>query len=216
MTAPRDIDAARFQGAPALLVLAPLRLEARAVRRGAPHVTVLRAGMGPRRARAAAARVAQMPGAAIAVVGVAGALSDSLNAGDLVVATEVRGPDGMTTCVDADLIAGDLRRQGLRAVAGPVVSTARLTRGADRRALGAGGALAVGVESAWLAQAADGRPFAVVRAVVDTPRRELYRPFATAAGGIKALRALTAAAPVLADWAARVRDPHTRKLPIRG
>jgi 4-hydroxy-3-methylbut-2-enyl diphosphate reductase len=201
---------------PGLLCLVPLRLEARAVRRGAPDARVVRTGMGPRRARAAAVRAAQMPARAVAVLGVAGALSDSLSAGDLVVATEVRGPDGTTTCVDADLIAGDLRRQGLRVVAGPVVSTARLTRGADRRALGEGGAVAVDMESAWLAHAANGRPFAVVRAVVDTPRRELHRPFATAAGGIKALRAVKAAAPVLADWAARVRDPHTRKLPIRG
>jgi 4-hydroxy-3-methylbut-2-enyl diphosphate reductase len=207
---------ARFEGAPALLVLSPLRLEARAVRRGAPNVTVVRTGMGPRRSRDAALRAAGMPGRAVAVLGVAGALSDSLNAGVLVVASEVRGPGAAVACPGAEDLAGALRRRGLQAVAGPVVSSERLVRGADRRALGAGGAVAVDMESAWLAAAAGGRPFAVLRAIVDTPGRELYRPLATVAGGMKALRAVKAAAPVLADWAARVPDPHTRKLPIRG
>jgi 4-hydroxy-3-methylbut-2-enyl diphosphate reductase len=40
-----------------LLALAPLRLEGRAVAAGAPGATVLRTGMGPRRAGAAAARI---------------------------------------------------------------------------------------------------------------------------------------------------------------
>jgi 4-hydroxy-3-methylbut-2-enyl diphosphate reductase len=58
------------------------------------------------------------------------------------------------------------------------------------------------MESAWLAPAAAGRPFAVLRVVLDTPARELHRPFATAAGGLAAWRSLRRAAPALALWAA--------------
>jgi 4-hydroxy-3-methylbut-2-enyl diphosphate reductase len=57
------------------------------------------------------------------------------------------------------------------------------------------------MESAWLAPAAAGRPFAVLRVVLDTPSREVFRPFATLAGGVAAWRALRRAAPALALWA---------------
>jgi 4-hydroxy-3-methylbut-2-enyl diphosphate reductase len=69
--------------------------------------------------------------------------------------------------------------------------------GRARAALAATGAVAVDMESAWLAAAAadPDRPLAVVRAVLDGPGRELADPR-------PALRALRAAAPVLAEWAA--------------
>jgi 4-hydroxy-3-methylbut-2-enyl diphosphate reductase len=57
------------------------------------------------------------------------------------------------------------------------------------------------MESAWLAEAARGRPFAVLRVIVDTPGRGLRRPVATVAGGVRALRALRRAAPALRSWA---------------
>src|SRR5262249_2113633 len=63
------------------------------------------------------------------------------------------------------------------------------------------GALAVDLESAWLAAAADGRPVAVVRAISDTSRRPLLSP-APLAGGLRAPRSLRAARPVLARWGA--------------
>ena len=74
-------------------------------------------------------------------------------------------------------------------------------RGAERFALAGEGVLAVDMESAWLAPAATGRPFAVLRVVLDTPAREIYRPLATLAGGLTAWRALRRAAPALALWA---------------
>ncbi len=63
------------------------------------------------------------------------------------------------------------------------------------------GACAVDMESFWLAPAAAGRPFAVLRAVSDGPRHEFWRP-AIVHAGIAALRRLRRAAPVLAEWAA--------------
>jgi 4-hydroxy-3-methylbut-2-enyl diphosphate reductase len=56
------------------------------------------------------------------------------------------------------------------------------------------------MESFWLARAAAGRPFAVLRAVSDGPRHEFWRP-AIVTQGIAALRSLRRAAPSLAAWA---------------
>jgi len=56
------------------------------------------------------------------------------------------------------------------------------------------------VREAWLASLADSHRFAVLRVVSDGPGHELFsaRVFAH---GIRALRALRAAAPALATWA---------------
>src|SRR5204862_125250 len=71
----------------------------------------------------------------------------------------------------------------------------------EREELRRAGAIAVDMESAWLAAAAGARPLAVVRVVVDTPGRELRRPLATARGGLRALRTLRRAVPALQTWA---------------
>ena len=66
--------------------------------------------------------------------------------------------------------------------------------------LGAGGALAVDMESVWLAAGAAGRPFAVVRVVLDSPSHELLRPGAPL-GAVRTARALRrAAATALQSW----------------
>ena len=190
-----------------LLVLAPLRIEARAVRRGlGPGAHVLPTGMGPR--HALTAPVARFPGNAVAVSGFCGGLDPSLVPGELVVATEVRGPDGVIACPGAGVLAGALRRRRLRVRLGPIVSTSRIVRGAERERLAATGALAVDMESAWLAGAAGGRPLAVVRAVVDTSAREITRPLALVNGAGRAYWALRQAAAVLSEWAAAV-GPRT-------
>ena len=82
-----------------------------------------------------------------------------------------------------------------------MASADHVVRGAERAALAGEGALAADMESAWLAPAAAGRPFAVLRVVLDTPEREFHRPLATLAGGVTAWRALRRAAPALALWA---------------
>ena len=65
---------------------------------------------------------------------------------------------------------------GVRVRSGSVVSVAKLALGDRRAQLHAAGAIAVDMESAWLAAAARGRPFGVVRVVLDSPSHELLRP----------------------------------------
>jgi 4-hydroxy-3-methylbut-2-enyl diphosphate reductase len=185
-----------------LLVLTPLRIERAAVRRRLPGAMVMRSGMGAADSRAAAFVAAGIPADAVAVAGFCGAVAGGLRAGDVVVASEVRGPEGVTVCAVRPVVAA-LAAQGIVPITGPIASADHVVHGAERGALAATGALAVDMESAWLASAAAGRPFAVVRVVLDTPSRELYRPLATLAGGVAAWRALRRAAPALALWARR-------------
>jgi 4-hydroxy-3-methylbut-2-enyl diphosphate reductase len=143
-----------------LTICTPLGFEARAVRRGltqpagaagtpgAPEeAEVIRTGYGPRRSAAAAARLAARPpdqrAGALAVAGVGGALSADLSTGDIVVASEVRDAAGhVVACPSAPLLAGELRRAGLRVLVGPVVTVDKLVRH-DHAALAAAGAIAV-------------------------------------------------------------------------
>ncbi len=193
-------DAPRIQ----LLVAAPLAIEAFALRGAGPGVRVVRAGMGPRRAERAAQRLAQEPAAAFAVAGVCGALDERFEPGDLVVASALIDPHGGRIDVPSAALAAALARAGLRVHIGAIACVARLADGQPRADLARRtGACAVDMESFWLAPAAAGRPFVVLRAVSDGPRHELFRP-AIVAQGIAALRSLRAAAPVLAAWAAEI------------
>jgi 4-hydroxy-3-methylbut-2-enyl diphosphate reductase len=185
-----------------LLIAAPLAVEAIALRAHARGVRVVRTGMGWRRAARAAARLAREPADAIAVAGVCGALDPSLAPGDLVVATELVGPDGSRIPTPhGDALAAALASAGLRVSRGAIAGVAKLRDGSAREALARRtGACAVDMESFWLAAAAAGRPFAVLRSVSDGPRHPFFRPHIVAQG-IAALRALRAAAPALAAWA---------------
>jgi 4-hydroxy-3-methylbut-2-en-1-yl diphosphate reductase len=197
-----------------LVVFAPLRLEARAVRAGLPAATVVRTGMGPRRAAGSASAAASTYGRdvrAVAVAGVCGGLEPGMRPGDIVLASEVRGPDGaVARCPSPALLAAALRAAGLRVHVGPIASVERLASGPARSKLAASGAIAVDMESWWLASAltdlADltgsvGQPFAVVRVVVDTAEHRLVRPGVVGAG-VHALRVLRTAAAFLGPWAA--------------
>jgi 4-hydroxy-3-methylbut-2-enyl diphosphate reductase len=184
-----------------LLVIAPLRIERAALRRGLPDVPVLRCGMGAARARATALVAAGISADVVAVAGFCGAVGDDLRAGDVVVASEVRGPEGITRCASGPVVAALATLGTERVQVGPVACVDHLVYGRQRAVLAGEGVLAVDMESAWLAPAAAGRPFAVVRVVLDTPAREIYRPVATLVGGLRAWRALRRAAPALAIWA---------------
>ncbi len=224
-----------------LTVCAPLRVEARALRRGLraagvadSQVRVVRTGYGPARAAASAATIAASasrppelagsqhgpvgsqpalagspPGLAeaapgmLAVGGVAAALAADLRVGDVVVASEVSDGTITVECPSAPLLAGELRRAGLRVRTGPVVTVARLVRDGERAALAATGAIAADMESAPLLAAAGGWPAVVVRAISDTPDRPVVS-LRTVTGGMAALRSLRQAAPALARWAAAV------------
>ncbi len=205
-----------------LLLCAPLRVEAEALRRGLRNlsdlgqaVQVLRTGYGPARSAAVAAGIAGSEHVALAVGGVAGGLTDDLRVGDVVVAAEVTdaGPDGIVVpsaaaaraqarqCPSAPLLAGELRRAGLRVHVGPLATVHRLVKTSVHAHLAAAGVIAVDMESAPLLTGAGSRPAVVVRAISDTPAHPLVSP-RTVTGGIAALRSLRQAAPVLARWAA--------------
>jgi 4-hydroxy-3-methylbut-2-en-1-yl diphosphate reductase len=193
------------------VVCTPLAVERAALRRRLGAVPVVRSGMGRRRSAAAATRLAAAGPRPVLVAGLAGALDPRLRPGDLVVATEVRRAGAAPAPVPtAAPLAAALRRLGLRVHLGPLVSHPAPVHGAARVGLAAAGALAVDMESAWLGAAAGGGPFAVVRAVVDTPGAPLLRP-GTAVRGLAALRALRRAAPALHDWLAAT-GPRTVEL----
>jgi 4-hydroxy-3-methylbut-2-enyl diphosphate reductase len=183
-----------------LLLVAPMRIEARLL--GKP---ARRSGIGPRRARRAAGVLKTSPHDAVAIAGFAGALVPELEPGDVVVASELRARDGrvVTECPGAEVIAGMLRRHGLAAHVGPLVSVrAPVVGGRARSELReSSGALAADMESAWLAPAAAGRPLVVARVILDAPGHGV--------GAARAARALKSLAEVLGEWAANV---HPREL----
>ena len=183
-----------------VLMLAPLAIEARAARAGAPWADVHRTGMGPKRSRRAASIARGASGRPMMIVGFCGALDLDLEPGDVVLASELRGPTGTTPCADPSILAGHLRRAGLNVRIGPVASTQRLVMRDRRQALQRTGALAVDMESAWLAPGADAWPLVTLRVVVDTHERELHHPLRTAAGAACAYRALREACRRVEGW----------------
>jgi 4-hydroxy-3-methylbut-2-enyl diphosphate reductase len=183
-----------------LLVLAPLRLEANAVRRGlrAASSRVQRTGMGAARSRKSVTGESKPgPFGAMVVMGTAAGLADDLGPGDLVVATEVSDGDSTVPLPGADLLAAELRRAGLPARAGKIVTVPKIVKAAERKALAAEGYLAADMETAALVGAAGERPVAVIRAVSDTGLGP-----GMVSGGLAALRSLRLAAPVAERWAA--------------
>ena len=190
-----------------LVVAAPLRLEASALRRGASGLRVLRSGAGPARARRAVEALQRDAAAALLVAGVCGALDPALEPGDVLVASELRhplrSPEGRVRALDYDALYEALASLGLRVRVGAIVGSDHVVRGPERARLFETGARAVDMESPWLAAAAGERPFGVVRVVVDGPEYELLRP-AALGRGLRALRTLSALAPGLQRWAAQV------------
>jgi 4-hydroxy-3-methylbut-2-en-1-yl diphosphate reductase len=184
-----------------IVVLAPLSVEARAVRSGAPWARVHQIGMGPRRAARSAQLASGSAGRAVLIAGFCGALDPDLEPGDVVLASELRGPTGTTPCDDPAILAGVLRRGGLRVRIAPVASSQRLVLGERRRMLHRTGAVAVDMESAWVAPAARARPLVTLRVVLDTYRRELHRPLRTVAGAAIAYRTLRRACALAEEWA---------------
>src|SRR5260221_13862637 len=107
-----------------LVVCSPLRLEARAVRRGlGDRGEVRRSGYGAARAAAQADRLRHDTFGILAVGGTGGGLTPDLSPGDLVVGTQVARADSgaSVSCPSAPLLAGELPRAGLRAPAGKIV-----------------------------------------------------------------------------------------------
>jgi hypothetical protein len=190
---------------PGLLVCAPLRVEALALRRGLPRGVVRCTGYGARSGHQVEA-LARKPAQALAVAGVGVAADDDLRPGDVVVATEVVGarPEDVVRCPSAPLVAHALWRRGCRVRTGRVRTVDRLVSAAEAGRLGADGTLAIDLESALLAPAARGRPLAVVRVVVDTPSRPLARADLPLRGAAALVR-LGDVGAALKEWARAVR-----------
>jgi 4-hydroxy-3-methylbut-2-enyl diphosphate reductase len=189
-----DDNPERAAGA-GLLVLAPLRFEANAVRRGLRESTsrVVRTGM--RGGKAEPSQWGTFGG--MVVMGTSAALAADLKPGDLIVATEVTDGERTVKLPGADMIAGELRRAGLSARAGKVRTVSSLVKSSQRSLLAADGSLVADMESLPLVAGAAGRPVAVIRAVSDGG----VGP-GMVAGGLAALRSLRLAAPVAEAWAA--------------
>ena len=152
---------------------------------------------------------------AVAVAGLCAGIDPALEAGDVVCATELRrrrrhDRRGCRTAQCSSTLSGD----GASAfTSGTLASTDRIL-GPAERGRRFDGALAVDMESAWLAAGADGRPFAVVRVVADKAGRRLTDP-RMAIAGPRALRSLRRVGGALAEWAATVapRDNLAQPLP---
>jgi 4-hydroxy-3-methylbut-2-en-1-yl diphosphate reductase len=178
------------------VLFTPLRVEHAALCGAARGMRVVRTGMGPRRAAATAAASAHSADAVL-VAGLAGAQTAHIHPGDVVVASEIRGGQaGSVQIPSAPLLAGALRRLGLTVHVGPIGSVPSIAwKTADPNLL------AVDMESAQLAPAS--APFAVVRAIVDTPDHPLWHP-GTLLRGFAGLRVLKTCQPALQQWAAAI------------
>ena len=187
---------------PALLLLVPLAVERAVVLGATGDAVVRRVGMGPRRAVAAAREAHGAAAGAVAVIGFCGALTDDLRPGDVVVADSVGVDGGGRLALEGGPLVAALRAAGVwRVRRGPIVSSPRIARGPARARLARQGAVAVDMESAWLARGAGGRPFVVLRVVADTPATSAARPVAAMRGFLAAARSLRRAAPAVAQWA---------------
>lgn len=209
---------------PSFLLLCPLPPEALAARiglqqGGAVKGRVSIVGMGPSRARRAAARLASVlpDGLPVVVLGVGGALRGGLAAGDLVVANALGTADadgrGLVVTrrpvqLDArssafsDQVAAALSDRFVSTQQAAMLSAGRTAKGPERAVLAESGAVICDTESYWLSRLAERRPFAVVRSVVDSPDRELLS-LQTVTGGVIGLKRLADVARVLASLLAR-------------
>jgi 4-hydroxy-3-methylbut-2-en-1-yl diphosphate reductase len=189
-------------------VLTPLRLERATLTGALTSSRLVTTGMGARRSGEFTPPAGQGP---VIIAGLAGGLAAQVGPGDLVVADELRGAGAPIPVRSAQLLAGALRRLGLRVHVGPVYSSETIVHGERRRELAATGGLAVDQESAWLARRLiehdPSTPLAVVRAVVDTSDKPLLAP-GTPVRSLLALRSLRRAAPALEQWAAAAGEPR--------
>lgn len=185
------------------IFLAPLRLEALALRLGAPHSCIERIGMGPIRSaqacRSISARIA--PERPIVLAGVAGALVDGLHPGDVVVANSLSAMNGakpvmLTGACD---LATELEHYGHVVHVGPILSSSSIVRGDAARAdAAARGAVAVDMESLWCAPLALAHPFYVVRVILDLPGHDVVS-WGMPRASLIAFRALARVARVLTN-----------------
>ncbi|MGH9172127.1 MAG: 4-hydroxy-3-methylbut-2-enyl diphosphate reductase [Acidimicrobiales bacterium] len=161
----------------------------------------------------------------VAFVGSATALAADLRLGDLVVASELRtlgsgaASAGTSSTAEtarvprralpgAELLAAEIRRNGLGARTGAVASSAAALSWRQRAALADSGVLALDVHSAPATASFAGRPTAVVLTVAElSADRSAGAPGAAGIGGVRALGSLLGVRAALDCWA-RATGPH--------
>jgi len=154
------------------------RFVAQRGRLGQTPVVLARTGEGRARAAAADVLLDRFHPRLVVVVGIAGALSPTLQPGDLVVADEVRDSGEPIAAPDADWVSRALRHANT--VAGTAISTSRILCTAAEKAEARLGQpedrpATVDLESAAFARAAVKReiPYLILRAVSDAADEEL-------------------------------------------
>ena len=180
-----------------LILAAPLRLEAALIASAVRGAPVHKTGMGPARARAAAGELGGQRRASGARRSASAAGSTSPRCpGEVIVAEEVyAAPDENhreqpVRCDLAGRLVGRLTGLGLKVRLGNVVCVSKLALGERRAELHAGGAIAVDMESVWLAAGAAG---AAVRRRARGPRQPQPRAAPPAGGRRGAARRARAA-----------------------
>lgn len=183
--------------------LAPLGIEAVAIRRGARDGAIERIGMGRARAtKSCAALAARLePSRPVVLLGVCGAIDADLRAGEVVVASSLCSSDGalQQELRDPAQVVELLRSGGLSVRTGTIACSERIVKGEERAQIKQTGALAVEMEALWCLELAKSRPFAVVRVVLDVVGREVLSA-QTPLAFVKAARSLASAARSLMAW----------------
>jgi 4-hydroxy-3-methylbut-2-enyl diphosphate reductase len=189
----------------ALLIATPLRIEHALISSAATGARVHKTGMGPERSRRAVEGLAAEPGRGLLVLGFCGGLDADSVPGEVIVAEQLYAADDeghlleRVVCDRAGELLARVAGRGLKVRSGHIVSSQKLALGERRAQLHAAGAIAVDMESVWLAAAAGDRPFGVVRVVLDSPEHELLR-LQAAGSALRAATALRRVAAALHDW----------------
>jgi 4-hydroxy-3-methylbut-2-en-1-yl diphosphate reductase len=149
-------------------VVAAMGVEAWAVRRRAPRMRVVRAGIG-------LASLDEPITTPVALsVGLAGGLLAEHEPGTVVIPSRVGTPGGGAVDCDpawVEALRGAARRLGYVPVEDPLATTPALVTDAERHRLAAQGFVAVDMESAGIAALAS--RVAVLRVILDTPVHEI-------------------------------------------
>jgi 4-hydroxy-3-methylbut-2-enyl diphosphate reductase len=189
-----------------LVLAVPLRIEAALIASAARGARIHRTGMGPGRSRASAGRLLGEGATPLVVVGFCGGLDAESVPGEVIIpehvyaARDEQHEDAPVRCDLAAQLVTRLAGRGLKLRSGPIVCVSKLAVGERRAQLLRAGAIAVDMESVWLAPAAEDGSFGVVRVVLDSPSHELFQ-VRSVGGALRAARALRSVAGALHDWA---------------